>query len=157
MRRHQIIYVLAGIFVAVAVFSCGGQQQLPQQEETSQTTTVEEPQVDTQEQQEELEEEVVTIYTEEALLASYQERANKALEHLLMAQIALTEGLPNSALYQINLSLAILPTADGFAYKGSILYILGRHAEAREFWEQAYQMNPDAIHTNLPGIPEGLR
>ncbi len=157
MRSKRIIYVLTGLFMTAVFVACAGQQQVPQQEEAMQATTTEEPQADALEEEAEQEQEIVTTYTEEALLASYQERTNKALEYLLRAQIALAEGLPNNALYQINLSLAILQTADGLAYKGSILYVLGRHDEARAFWEQAYQMDSDAIHTNLPGIPEGLQ
>ncbi len=96
----------------------------------------------------------------EALIAAmeqeYRHRTNKALEHLMQAQIFVEEGMPGIALYEINLSLAILETADGLAYKGSVLFLLNRIEEAITFWEKAYDINPDAIHINLPGIPEAF-
>lgn len=156
MRRKHIFFFIIILLFATGFWACSGQQAIPEQDTAVQEEVVETP-PETEEEQPEAEEEIVTVYTEEALLASYQERTNKALEHLLMAQIALAEGLPNSALYQVNLSLAILQTADGLAYKGSILYLLGRHDEARAFWDKAYQMDPDAIHPNLPGISEGMQ
>ncbi len=154
MRRKQIAWTLVALFFTASLVSCTGQQVLTEPENAIPNDTPEETHEAAEE--EPPEQEVVTTYSEEALWAAYQERANKALEHLLMAQIAMAEGLPNSALYQINLSLAILQTADGLAYKGSILYLLGQHDEARSFWERAYEMDPEAIHINLPGIPEGL-
>ncbi len=86
----------------------------------------------------------------------YRHRTNKALEHLVNAQVFVEEGMPGIALYEINLSIAILETADGLAVKGSILHLLGRADEAQRFWQKALELNPEAIHEHLPGIPEAF-
>ncbi len=154
MKRKYSVQVLMVLFLTTVFLACSGQRGLNEtdlQEEVPEAT-----QEVVEEEQPQEEEKIVYSYDEETLWASYQERANKALEHLLMAQIAMEGELYNSALYQVNLSLAILQTADGFAYKGSILYMLDRHDEAKTFWEKAWQLNPEALNTNLPGIPEGL-
>ncbi len=88
--------------------------------------------------------------------AAYLERTNRALEHLVLAQLAIEDRMPNLALYEINRSLYFLETADGLALKGSILYLLGNITEARSFWQKAQNMDPKAIHNFLPGIPEAL-
>ncbi len=88
--------------------------------------------------------------------AAYLERTNRALEHLVLAQLALEDRMPNLALYEINRSLYFLETADGLALKGSILYLLGNLNEARSFWQKARDMDPNAIHDYLPGIPEAF-
>lgn len=155
VRMHTMLTV-ATLIILFGLFSCSGQRRLDEPETDIQDTTTETPEV-AEEEQPQPQEEVVYTYDEETLRAAYQERANRALEHLLMAQIAMEQELYNNALYQINLSLAILQTADGLAHKGSILYLLGRHDEARPFWEQAYQLDPEALDANLPGIPEELQ
>ncbi len=155
MRMHKILAVTA-LSAVIGFFSCSGQQRLNEPEsdirdelsETFPEAVAEEAPLP--------EEEIVVSYDEETLWAAYQERTNRALEYLLMAQIAMEAGLFNNALYQINLSLAILQTADGLAHKGSILYMLNRHDEARTFWQQAYELDPEALDAKLPGIPEGL-
>ena len=152
-----IILVLATLFVMMGFSSCSGQRRLNETETATQDEAVEDTPEIAEEEQPLPEEEIVYTYDEEALWAAYQERTNRALEYLLMAQIAMEQRLFNNALYQINLSLAILKTADGLAHKGSILYMLGRHDEARAFWEQAYQLDPESLDENLPGIPEGLQ
>ena len=88
--------------------------------------------------------------------AAYLDRTNKALTHLVLAQLALEDNMPNLALYEINRSLYFLETADALALKGSIFYLLGNLSEARSFWRSAYNLNPDAIHDFLPGIPEAF-
>ncbi len=88
--------------------------------------------------------------------AAFLERTNRALDHLVLAQLAVEDRMPNLALYEINRSLYFLETADGLALKGSILYLLGNVDEARIFWQNARNMNPDAIHRFLPGIPEAF-
>lgn len=150
------ILILATLFVVMGFCSCSGQRRLNESESAVQGEAPEETPEIAEDEQPPTEEEVVYTYDEEALWAAYQERTNRALEYLLMAQIAMEQRLFNNALYQINLSLAILQTADGLAHKGSILYMLGRHDEARAFWEQAYQLDPESLDENLPGIPEGL-
>jgi tetratricopeptide (TPR) repeat protein len=88
--------------------------------------------------------------------AAYLERTNRALEHLVLAQLALEDRMPNLALYEINRSLYFLETADGLALKGSIFYLLGNLDQARTFWQNASNMDPNAIHDHLPGIPEAF-
>lgn len=88
--------------------------------------------------------------------AAFRERTNRALDHLVLAQLAVEDRMPNLALYEINRSLYFLETADGLALKGSILYLLGNVEEARIFWQNARNMNPAAIHRFLPGIPEAF-
>lgn len=154
--RMRTMLVLTALFVAMGFYSCSGQRRLNELETDIQDEVSEATPEGVEEEQPLPEEEIVYTYDEETLWAAYHERTNRALEYILMAQIAMEQGLFNNALYQINLSLAILQTADGLAHKGSILYMLGRHDEARTFWEQAYQLDPEALDTNLPGIPEGL-
>lgn len=154
--RTRTMLILIALFVAMGFFSCSGQRRVSELQTDTQDEVSEPTPENAEEEQPRPEEEIVHTYDEETLWAAYQERTNRALEYLLMAQIAMAEGLYNNALYQINLSLAVLQTADGLAHKGSILYMLGRYEEARTFWEQAYQLDPEALDANLPGIPEGL-
>ncbi len=100
--------------------------------------------------------EAATAVSPDESEAAYLERTNRALEHLVLAQLAIEDRMPNLALYEINRSLYFLETADGLALKGSILYLLGNITEARSFWQKAQNMDPRAIHNHLPGIPEAL-
>ncbi len=145
------------IFALLAAVSCRGVRDVPAeavveeeapQEERSALQDV--PPVTAVEQPVDMGEAMASLDEE------YRHRTNKALEHLVNAQVFVEDGMPGIALYEINLSIAILETADGLAFKGSILHLLGRADEAQRFWQKALELNPDAIHEHLPGIPEAF-
>lgn len=160
MSFTRIYIVVFALLLAVWFSSCGSQRDLPsepprpeQEEVTEEQPPVETPPDETDPLMEEMTEEEIRSSIE----GEYRELTNRALEHLVLAQIALEDGMPNMALYEINRSLALLETADALAWKGSILFLLGQVTEAQTFWQRAYMMNPDAVHKNLPGIQEAFR
>ena len=53
------------------------------------------------------------------------------------------------ALEYVDHSIALHETAEANALKGSILLMLKRPVEAREFWERALRLNPD-----MPGVDD---
>ena len=152
----KTLYMLL-IFALLAGVSCRSARDVPAAEAVEEEPLQEEssalqdvPRVAAVEQPVDIEDAMASLDEE------YRHRTNKALEHLVKAQIFVEDGMPGIALYEINLSIAILETADGLAFKGSILHLLGRADEAQRFWQKALELNPDAIHENLPGIPEAF-
>ncbi len=160
MSFNRIYIVVFAVLFAAWLSSCGSQREIasePPQPEPEEVAD-EQPPVETlPEETDPLMEEMTEEEIRSSIEGEYQGLTNRALEHLVLAQIALEEGMPNMALYEINRSLSILETADAMAYKGSILFLLGQVSEAQSFWQRAFRMNPDAVHKNLPGIQEAFR
>ncbi len=171
MFRHSI-HILVIILLLMTVFlSCGSKREVANNEtpvnreantgaaESAGAATpanASEEHENTEETTEAEEQRAAQMRSLDESEAAYLDRTNKALTHLVLAQLALEDNMPNLALYEINRSLYFLETADALALKGSIFYLLGNLSEARSFWRSAYNMNPDAIHDFLPGIPEAF-
>jgi tetratricopeptide (TPR) repeat protein len=49
------------------------------------------------------------------------------------------------SLAEIDKSLAIMPTADAFAFKGSILFTLGEVEQAKVYWVKAKNLDPNFV------------
>jgi tetratricopeptide (TPR) repeat protein len=158
---HKTLHIaLIILLLAVLLGACSRQRDVTGDPAASPPGTEQQQQVA---QQADSEEEAVndgqtaeTAASTDESEAAYLERTNRALEHLVLAQLAIEDRMPNLALYEINRSLYFLETADGLALKGSIMYLLGNINEARTFWQNAYDMDPNALHDYLPGIPEAF-
>ncbi len=159
MRKGTHIAIIL-LLLGIALGACSRQRDVAGEPVASSTETEQQQEAV---QQDDREEEAAnagqvseTVVSPDESEAAYLERTNRALEHLVLAQLAIEDRMPNLALYEINRSLYFLETADGLALKGSILYLLGNITEARSFWQKAQNMDPKAIHNYLPGIPEAL-
>ncbi len=159
MFRHSIHILVIILLLMTFFLSCSSKRELAnndthvnQETNTGAATPASAP----EETKEAEEQRAAQMRSVEESEAAYLDRTNKALTHLVLAQLALEDNMPNLALYEVNRSLYFLETADALALKGSVFYLLGNLSEARSFWRSAYNMNPDAIHDFLPGIPEAF-
>lgn len=79
------------------------------------------------------------------------ESSKKIVENLRQAQEAFYQKDFTSSMRYVNNSLAIAPTAEAYALKGSIYYMTGKIGNAKVFWERTLEMNPQ-----ISGISEML-
>ena len=50
-----------------------------------------------------------------------------------------------ASLAEIDKSLSVMPTADAFAFKGSILFTLGEIEQAKVYWQKAKNLDSKFI------------
>jgi predicted negative regulator of RcsB-dependent stress response len=77
---------------------------------------------------------------------------NKVISEIRIAQERFYKKEYESALEHINKSIAMHGTAEGYAVRGSVLFMLDRTDEARESWKKALQLNPD-----MPGLNDMIQ
>ncbi len=80
-----------------------------------------------------------------------EELTEKVLEYLRKAQEAFYTTDFELALSYVEKSLQLKASAEGFALKGSILYMSDKLVGAKKAWNQALQLNPD-----MPGVIDML-
>lgn len=68
---------------------------------------------------------------------------NDAMKFIRKAQEFLYIDDYNNAIEYVNESLRIIPTAEGYALQGSILYMMGDEKEAKESWLKALKIDPE--------------
>jgi tetratricopeptide (TPR) repeat protein len=72
-----------------------------------------------------------------------QMAVNNAVKYIRMSQEFLYIDDYNTALDYANESIKIIPTAEGYALKGSILYMMGDEQAAKESWLLALKIDPE--------------
>ncbi len=72
-----------------------------------------------------------------------QMAVNNAVKYIRMSQEFLYIDDYNTALDYANESIKIIPTAEGYALKGSILYMMGDEQAAKESWMLALKIDPE--------------
>ncbi len=75
--------------------------------------------------------------------ADLQDKVDETLRLIVQAQNAFYNKNLNQALDFVNQSLEIFETAQGYALKGSLLYLKGDKEEAQKSWNMATRFNPD--------------
>jgi len=73
----------------------------------------------------------------------YSDFVDETLRLLIKAQNAFYEGEHIQAISYVDESLEIYETAQGYALRGSINYLLGNRMEAQRNWQMALRINPD--------------
>lgn len=84
----------------------------------------------------------------------YQRRANSVINYFIRVQSAINDKRMQEALSLVDRCLYYEKTADALALKGTIYYMMGYEIEAAMFWKEAYEINPEAINLDLPGLHE---
>lgn len=77
------------------------------------------------------------------LSSEAQIAVNDAMKYIRKAQEFLYIDDYNSALEYVKESLKIIPTAEAYALKGSILYMMGDETAAKESWLLALKIDPE--------------
>lgn len=72
-----------------------------------------------------------------------QTAVNDLVKNIRKAQEFLYIDDYNSALEYVNESIKILPTAEAYALKGSILYLMGDEKAAKDNWQYALKIDPE--------------
>ncbi|MAL16726.1 MAG: hypothetical protein CL670_08870 [Balneola sp.] len=74
---------------------------------------------------------------------SLSEGVDESLRLIVKAQNAFYDKEIKKALTFVEQSLEIFETAQGYALKGSLHYLIGERDQAEKFWELAVRLNPD--------------
>jgi hypothetical protein len=74
---------------------------------------------------------------------SLSEGVDESLRLIVKAQNAFYEREIKKALTFVEESLEIFETAQGYALKGSLHYLIGEREQAEKYWELAVRLNPD--------------
>lgn len=87
----------------------------------------------------------------------YKANVRESLRFIILAQFAYFERDFNKALTQIDESLKLFETTEGYALKGTLQYLTGKKVEAQKSWEKAGNLSPEFFAPDLDVLDQIIR
>jgi hypothetical protein len=91
------------------------------------------------------------------LRSEYNSNLDNTLRYIILAQTAFYNGNISEAMSLVDQSLALFKTAQAFALKGSLNYLLGNKAEAQKNWERATELNPNILIPDIEALDQIIK
>lgn len=85
------------------------------------------------------------------------ENIDRTLRLIVQAQSAFYSRNIERAMTLVNESLDLFETAQGYALKGSLNYLMGKKIEAQQNWETATEFNPDILIPDIEVLDQLIR
>lgn len=91
------------------------------------------------------------------LKSQYNNDLDNTLRYIIQAQSAFYNGNTQEAMALVDQSLNLFKTAQAYALKGSLNYLLGNKKEAQSSWEKAIELNPNILIPDIEALDQIIK